>query len=108
MVMIKKIRILLEYNTYCLWLYDENDEIIDNDNPPEWNDDEELTKAFMAVSDLYDSFFVDNPKEFAYIGCPDEATAKKLKELFNKAVSILTKKNNGKYIIQNDVSLDNI
>ena len=54
--MIKKIRILLEYNTYCLWLYDESDEIIDNDNPPEWNDDEELTKAFMAVSDLYDSF----------------------------------------------------
>ena len=26
--MIKKIRLLLEYNTYCVWLYDENDEII--------------------------------------------------------------------------------
>ena len=29
---------MLEYNTYCIWLYDENDEIIDND-PPEWADD---------------------------------------------------------------------
>ena len=52
--MIKKIRLMLEYNTYCIWLYDENDEIIDNDNPPEWDDDETLTQAFMAVSDLYD------------------------------------------------------
>lgn len=106
--MIKKIRILLEYNTYCLWLYDENDEIIDNDNPPEWNDDEELTKAFMDVSDLYDSFFVDNSKEFSYVGCPNEETANKLKMLFHNAVNLLTKKNNGKYIIQNDVDLDEI
>ena len=52
--MIKKIRLMLEYNTYCIWLYDENDEIIDNDNPPEWDDDETLTQAFMAVSDRYD------------------------------------------------------
>lgn len=106
--MIKKIRILLEYNTYCLWLYDENDEIIDNDNPPEWNDDEELTKAFMDVSNLYDSFFVDNSKEFSYVGCPNEETANKLKMLFNRAVNLLVKKNNGKYVIQNDVNLDDI
>ena len=52
--MIKKIRLMLEYNTYCIWLYDENDEIIDNDNPSEWDDDETLTQAFMSVSDLYD------------------------------------------------------
>lgn len=53
--MIRKIRVLLEYNTYCLWLYDDNDEIIDNDNPPEWDDNTELTEAFMAVSDIYDT-----------------------------------------------------
>lgn len=107
-MMIKKIRVLLEYNTYCLWLYDENNEIIDNDNPPEWDDDEELTNVFMAVSDLYDSFFIDNSKEFAYVGCPDEETAERLKVLFNRAMDILAKKNNGKYNIQNDVCFDNI
>ena len=60
---------LLEYNTYCVWLYDENDEIIDNDIPPEWNDDQELTNAFMTVNDIYDTFFINNEKEFRYIGC---------------------------------------
>jgi len=106
--MIKKIRVMLEYNTYCLWLYNENDEIIDNDNPPEWDDDQELTDAFMAVSDLYDSFFIDNEKEFSYVGCPDEATAKTLRHLFSSAMTILEKKNAGTYIIQNDVSLDSL
>ena len=62
--MIKKIRLLLEYNTYCVWLYDENDEIIDNDNPPEWNDDQELTNTFMTVSDIYDTFLLIMKKNF--------------------------------------------
>ncbi len=104
--MIKKIRLLLEYNTYPLWLYDEDDEIIDNDNPPEWNDDQQLTDAFMAVSDLYDTFFTDSDHEFRYIGCPDEATRSKLTSLITDAIKMLTRKNNGKYIIQNDISCD--
>ena len=62
--MLKKIRLLLEYNTYCVWLYDENDEIIDNDNPSEWNDDQELNKTFMTVSDIYDTFLLITKKNF--------------------------------------------
>ena len=97
--MIKTIRITLEYNTYCLWLYDENGEIIDNDNPPEWKDDSELTDAFMAVSDLYDSFYVDNKTEFRYIGCPDEETRRRLHDLIDNAIQILEQKNKGCYTI---------
>ncbi len=104
--MIKKIRLMLEYNTYCIWLYDENGEIIDNDNPPEWDDDKNLTNAFMAVSDLYDTFYIDSEKEFRYIGCPNEETRKKLKDLIAKAVDLLVAKNDGKYQIQNDINYD--
>ncbi len=101
--MIKKLRLMLEYNTYCIWLYDENDEIIGNDNPPEWDNDDELTAAFMAVSDLYDSFFIDTPKEFSYVGCPNEETRHKLCSLITRAVELLIHKNAGKYVIQNDI-----
>ncbi|MBQ6018054.1 MAG: hypothetical protein IJL19_09255 [Clostridiales bacterium] len=104
--MIKKIRLMLEYNTYCVWLYNEDGEIIDNDNPPEWNDDKDLTDAFMAVSDLYDTFFIDNEKEFKYVGCPNEKTRQELIALIDKAVDIITRKNNGKYVIQNDIHKD--
>ena len=104
--MIKKIRLMLEYNTYCIWLYDEKSEVIENDNPPEWDNDDQLTNAFMAVSNLYDSFYIDNEKEFRYVGCPDEKTRETLKELISEAVDILMAKNNGKYQIQNDIKYD--
>lgn len=104
--MITTIRVMLEYGTYPIWLYDEDNEILDNDNPPEWDNDKELTDAFMAVSDLYDTFFVDTPQVFEYIGCPDEATKQKLSDLFDKAMKILIKKNNGKYKIWNSVDID--
>lgn len=103
--MIKKIRLLLEYNTYCIWLYNENDEIIDNDNPPEWDDDHELTDAFMAVNDIYDTFFIDNEKEFSYVGCSDKETLEKLRKAIGTAIELLDKKNNGKYIIVNDIKI---
>lgn len=106
--MIKRIRLALEYNTYCIWLYNENDEIVDNDNPPEWDDDDELTNAFMAISDLYDTFFVDTNSNFEYIGCPNKETGEKLQALVNTAVEILNKKNNGKYVIQNDINISEI
>lgn len=107
-MVIKKIRIKLEYHAYCLWLYDKNDNFIDNNNPPEWADDSELTNAFIAVCDLYDTFFVDNENGISYTGCPNKEIANRLRQLFTKAVDILVKKNNGKYIIQNDVDLENI
>ena len=60
----------------------------------------------MAVSDLYDTFYIDNDKEFRYVGCPDEKTREKLKALIAEAVDILMAKNNGKYQIQNDIKYD--
>ena len=104
--MINKIRLMLEYNTYCIWLYNEDNEIIDNDNPPEWDDDQQLTDAFMAVSDLYDTFFIDNATEFRYIGCPDEETRQELIRLIKHAVQLLNDKNAGKYTIVNDIKFD--
>ncbi len=106
--MIKKIRLMLEYNTYCIWLYNEQNEIIDNDNPPEWDDDKELTDAFMAVSDIYDTFFIDNKHEFRYIGCKDKETLQQLKDAVERAVNLLMVKNNGKYEIVNDICLPSL
>ena len=96
---------LLEYNTYCVWLYDENDEIIDNDIPPEWNDDQELTNAFMTVNDIYDTFFINNEKEFCYIGCKSKETLCNLENAITRAVEMITIKNNGKYELINDIEL---
>ena len=51
--MISKIRLMLEYNTYCVWLYNENGEIIDNDNPPEWKDDQDRFVEVLKEKEPY-------------------------------------------------------
>ena len=69
---------LLEYNTYCVWLYDENDEIIDNE------------------------------KEFRYIGCKSKETLCNLENAITRAVEMITIKNNGKYELINDIELPSL
>ena len=101
--MISYIRLMLEYGTYPIWLYGEDGCILDNDNPPEWNDDVELTNAFIDLSKLYCTYFIDTQKEFSYIGAPNQDSINQLEKLAKKAVNILYKKNNGKYKIVNEI-----
>lgn len=101
--MIKKIRLLMEYNTFPVWLYDRDDQIIDNDLPPEWQNDTDLECAFMALSDYYDTFFVDTDTEFRYVGFQNGEEKQKLTALSEAAIKLLHDKNNGKYIIINNI-----
>ena len=106
--MIEKIRLLLEYGTYPLWLYDENGLVIDNDNPPEWKDDRKLTSAFMELSDYYDSFFINNEKVFEYKGIQNKEDSDRLRTLYITAKKILLEKNRGKYLIQDDITEEDL
>ena len=104
--MISYIRLLLDYGTYPVFLYDEEDIVIDTAIPTEWQDDGELTAAFDAVSDLYSTFFIDNEREFSYIGPRDEETKRRFIALVERAVTLLEAKNDGKYEIRDDIDYD--
>lgn len=88
------------------WLCNESGEIIDNCNPPEWENDQELTDTLMAISDLYDSFFVDTKRRFLYKGCINHKTITRLQALITKAEKMLICKNKNKYEIVNKMKLN--
>lgn len=48
---------------------------------------------------------IDNEKEFSYVGCSDKETLEKLRKAIGTAIELLDKKNNGKYIIVNDIKI---
>ena len=106
--MIKKIKISLEYNTFPIWLYNENNEIIDNDLPPEWANDVALESSFMALSKLYDTLFINTPKEFCYVGFENAKDKEDFFAVLNAAIKLLVSKNNGKYIIIDTTSKNEI
>ena len=99
--MVKKIRLSLDYDTYCVYYY-EDDRMIANDLPPEWQNDHELWLAFCYISEFYDeNYFSYNGWEMQEVGCSEEKQ-REFKEMIDVALEFLAKKNKaGKYVIEN-------
>ncbi len=104
--MLQKIRLFFDYNSFPVWLYDENDMIIDNCLPQEWEGDEDLTRELWAISDMYDQLFIDNEKEFTYRGFKNPSEREAFGERVAHVKEMLEKKNGGKYPIEYDLEVE--
>lgn len=95
--MLSKIRVMLEYGCYPVWLYDEDGDIIDTLLPEELRSNIELDRKFDDLQDRYEALFINTDKEFSYKGFASQEE----KELFladwQQAVDELIKAVNGKY-----------
>ena len=70
----RKIRVIWDYPCFPIWVYDEKGELIANSLPDELSGDEEFYALCRKLQLQYNSLFLDNEKEFSYIGFndPDE------------------------------------
>jgi hypothetical protein len=71
--LLKKIRLLLDYKCYPMWIYDENDELVDDDIVKELKSESEINEMLMAIQRIYDSLFIDDSKIFEYKGFVNSA-----------------------------------
>ena len=60
----KKIRVLMEYKCYPVWLYDDEGNIEGTRLPPELLGDRGLDEKFMSIQERFDATYVDTPMEF--------------------------------------------
>ena len=100
------LRLLLEFGQEPLWWYDNEGGVIDVGLIPEWEDDKELHDILYQLSDEYDALFVNNEKEFSYIGFKDVAHKQSFIALADLFATKVFQKNSGKYKIINDLDLD--
>ena len=101
--MISKIRVMLDYRCYPVWLYDEEGDIIDTLLPEELRDDVDLDSKFDNLQDRYDALFIDDGKRFEYIGFESEAEKESFLHDWKLAVSELIQKTGSKYIIIDEI-----
>ena len=101
--MIKKIRLLLDYGCYPVWLYDEDDDLIDTLLPKELRDDRELDAKFTDLQERYEALFINNEHVFDYVGFRTEADKAAFLADWEKAVKELTEKAKGRYEIVDDI-----
>lgn len=101
--MVKKLRIMLEYHCYPVWLYDEDGDVIDTLLPEELRNDEDLDKKFDDLQARYDALFVDNAHEFTYVGFKSDEQKNQFIQDWLSAVAQLRKKTNGRYEIIDEI-----
>ncbi|MBQ2677797.1 MAG: hypothetical protein IJF96_02670 [Firmicutes bacterium] len=102
--MVKKIRVMLDYKCYPVWLYDEDENIVDTLLPEELRDDVELDSKFDDLQARYDALFIDDGSRFEYVGFESDAEKESFLHDWEKAVSELIQKSDGKYEIIDEIN----
>ena len=106
--MVKRIRLLLDYGCYPVWLYDENNDVIDTLLPEELRSDVELDKKFDDLQARYEALFINDTHEFSYVGFKTEEDRDIFFRDWELVTAELKEKLQGKYPISDDVALAGI
>ena len=80
----KEIKIMLDYQCYPLWLYDENGQFIDNEIPSEIKADSQLCNCLEEIQSDFESLFYNTSTEFRYIGFTSTQAKKAFEDKLNK------------------------
>lgn len=99
----RKIRVLLEYRCYPIWIYNEKGEIVLNDLPDELKNEIDIQNLLKDIQDTYDSLFIDNKVEFSYKGFNSEVEEKEFMRKVTKVVQLIESKVGNVYKIENNV-----
>ncbi|MBQ4544615.1 MAG: hypothetical protein II996_03490 [Oscillospiraceae bacterium] len=101
--MIKKIRVMLDYGCYPVWLYDEADDLVDTLLPEELRSNAELDAKFDDLQARYEALFINNSKEFSFVGFESESERDKFLSDWKSAVDALTVATHGTYEVCDEI-----
>ena len=92
----KEIRLMLEYECYPLWIYDEKGSLIDNDLIDEIKKDDTLCGMLEGLQTEFERLYVNNQIEFKYVGFSSENAkqnfAKKTENIHSRLCKLLEDK----------------
>ena len=103
--MIKKIRLLLDYGCYPVWLYDENGDVFDTLLPEELRSNELLDAKFDSLQARYEQLFINTEKEFLYKGFNSKDEKNQFLHDWDVAVQELKMLIGNKYEVEDDIGL---
>ncbi|MBQ8327753.1 MAG: hypothetical protein IJX86_11865 [Lachnospiraceae bacterium] len=99
----KVIKIKFEYGCFPVWVYGENDELIDNDLPPYLVGDSDVDPKFVHIQEMYDSLYLNDGKEFKYIGFKENEERESFFRELLLAINLLKDKLDDEYTIEDNM-----
>lgn len=106
----KTISVGLEWGSYPLQELDNNGFIVDDISAEELGMDSEFCDKIQKLQNMYDDLFVNNEKEFSYIGNEKPEEVKKIKNIYLDLVDEFLGKPNNKFnfkILDLDIQMEN-
>ena len=104
----KEIRLMLDYECYPIWIYDENGNFIDNDLIEEIEEDDKMVAMLEELQNEFESLYLNNQEEFKYIGFSSETSkqdfAEKVQQIYSGLCNLLDEK----YIVKNMVNMQDM
>ena len=104
----KEIRLMLDYQCYPIWIYDENGDFIDNDFVDEIKEDDNMIMMLERLQDRFDSLYINKYNEFKYIGFVSDEDKKNFETEANHVYNELCKLLSKKYIINNMININDM
>ena len=95
----KRIKIKFEYKCFPVWIYGEDNRLIDNDLPETLIGDE-VDELFSNLQNRHNSLYLDNGTEFKFKGFISEDEKKTFENDVKKATDLLKSRINTEYIIE--------
>lgn len=91
-----------EYKCFPVWIYGENDELIENDLPPHLIGDNEIASKFVHIQEIYNGLYLDDGIEFKYIGFKETEERENFFRDLLSAINLLKNKLIDEYIIEDN------
>lgn len=96
----KTIKVIWDYHCFPIWIYDENNELIDTVLPDELTNNTEFEILCDNLQAQYDSLFINNKVEFRYVGFTDNQERDKFYRDVKKMNDILLESLSSLYNIE--------
>ena len=96
----KKICLNLEWGSYPIQELDSNGYIIDDMSAKELGFSDDFCEKILIMQKLYNDLFINNEKEFLYIGMKKQDDVNRIKELYEEVAEELYLNLKDKFIIE--------
>jgi hypothetical protein len=102
---VQKVRFMIEYACFPLWLYEESTgQLIGPEVPPELTEYPQVLANLDKIQMIWDGLFIDNGVDFGWNGFESEGDKRAFVALVHKTIEMLHEALDGTYIIIDDSS----
>ena len=101
----KKIKMMMDYQCYPIWVYNERGELICNDLINELINEKEIEEMLNDIQNSYDNLFINNKIQFEYKGFYDEISKNEFLGKVSRVIQLIELKLGDEYVVENKVNV---